>query len=303
MLNAHSCIAVPHEMKYFGESISHPLLERWRDPGLERAEFEYKIDKWLRSRKHIFEEVDFEAIRRAALDTGQDFRAPFRAVMEAMARHRGKRRWGENTPGNLFYADIIADMFPEAQFIYLVRDPRAVVCSMNAVEFFTDDTVINAYNWREAVTRGGDCLREHTSSKQQLTVHYEQLIRYPEATLRRIGAFLGEAFEPGMLAFHAHRGSERPSSGRTPSTGSSIEEAQVETWKHTLSAEEIALVETVCRAPMERLGYESVSDHLGMEARVMLALKSCYWMWKRHRSKGKRNFAMKYAPFARFRSQ
>lgn len=89
--------------------------------------------------------------------------------------------------------------------------------------------------------------------------------------------------------------------------GESISQHLLERWrdpglKRAMSAQEVALVEAVCREPMKRLGYEPVSDRLRIKARVALALKSLYWMWKRYRNMWKRNFAMKYAPLARFHS-
>jgi hypothetical protein len=42
----------------------------------------------------------------------------------------GGRRWIEKTPINTLMADVIAEMFPEAQFVHLVRDGRNVVHSM-----------------------------------------------------------------------------------------------------------------------------------------------------------------------------
>lgn len=38
-------------------------------------------------------------------------------------------RWGDKTPINTIFIDKIIKIFPKAQFIHIVRDPRDVVCS------------------------------------------------------------------------------------------------------------------------------------------------------------------------------
>ena len=154
MLNSHPSVAVPHEMDYFHKAIPLSLLRRWQNPGLSAEAFERLIDGWLDSRRYVFEDVGLEHVRKAILDGPRDLRAPFSRAMQQWAAHHGKSRWGAKTPKNLFFVDIIAEMFPRARFIYLARDPRAVVRSMNNFEFFSDDTVINAFNWRTAATEG-----------------------------------------------------------------------------------------------------------------------------------------------------
>lgn len=300
MLNAHSAIAVPHEMKYFGIHVPQHLLAQWQRPELTRSAFERIIKQWIQSRAHAFEEMGVETARRAALDAPTNFRAPFQIVMDRWARYYGKKRWGEKTPDNIFYVDIIAEMFPEARFIFLVRDPRAVVRSMNAIEFFSDDTVINAYNWREMVTQGFRRLTSSTRPEQRLMVHYEMLVKEPERTLGQVCAFLGEAFEPAMLNFHESARSMLPQSVRTPNIQRPIDASAAEKWKNELSREQIALIEAVCREPMKWWGYEPVDASLRLEARLALTVKSMYWLWKRRQQKSQRNFTIKYTPFGRF---
>ena len=42
---------------------------------------------------------------------------------------RGKQRWAEKTPGYTFHLDLIDELFPNAQYVHVIRDGRDVVAS------------------------------------------------------------------------------------------------------------------------------------------------------------------------------
>ncbi len=98
----------------------------------------------------------------------------------------------EKTPGHAFVWRDIARIFPDALFLHLVRDPRAVIASLLAAkqEWESGDWIPTRITsacefWRQHVTSAA-------SAKQTGRYHevrYEDL-REP-ATLRRIFAYLG----------------------------------------------------------------------------------------------------------------
>ena len=49
---------------------------------------------------------------------------------ERYAHQRGKQYWGDKTPGHAPYASELKDLFPESTFVFMLRDPRAVVASL-----------------------------------------------------------------------------------------------------------------------------------------------------------------------------
>jgi len=302
MLNSHPSVAVPHEMDYFHKAIPLSLLRRWQNPGLSAEAFERLIDGWLDSRRYVFEDVGLEHVRKAILDGPRDLRAPFSRAMQQWAAHHGKSRWGAKTPKNLFFVDIIAEMFPRARFIYLARDPRAVVRSMNNFEFFSDDTVINAFNWRTAATEGRELLAASVPENRRYLVRYESIATKPEETLRSVCGFLELPFVSDMLYFHEGPRSAFPETVRTSNIRKPVTEASVTKWKSELSVQGIAAVESICDAPMRQMGYEPTGAALHWSTRFDIALKSLYWAWKKRRASPQRGFTMKYKPFVRLRS-
>ena len=203
LLNAHSRLAVPSELKYLQTVSHHARLERWRDPGLSEGAYRDIVRAFLTRRREVFEEIGGDRLERLILaDAERTPRAPYRIALEAWAQFHGKERWGEKTPRNLFYADVLADMFPGARFVYVARDPRAVVASMNRIAYFSDDTVLNALNARRSMCEGLTHLRASVPEAARIVVRYEDLVADPEREARRLCRFLAEPFEPAMLGFH-----------------------------------------------------------------------------------------------------
>lgn len=279
ILNAHPRIAIPDEVNY----LNPWLVEHWRDTADDADEFRVRAEWCMGTliRPEILGDIHIPTLvdRIVARSTVYDWRAPYQATLEAWAHHHGKARWGEKTPGNLFYVDTLQAMFPEAQFIHLVRDPRAGVQSMQRTSFFVDDVVINALNRRKYLREG---LRRDACmpSEQWMRVRYEDLLTVPERTVRALCDFLGEAFTPAMLNYHedAERfmlpaaASDYNRSARRP-----IDPGKVSAWRAHLRPADIAQVEAVCGREMKALGYRCDGARPSVYARFVVVLKSMYW--------------------------
>lgn len=111
----------------------------------------------------------------------------------------GKETVVEKTPSNAMKWDRIATAWPDARFVFLLRDPAAI-----------------AYSWFDAArkkrTVAGSA--EHTlrfmtaveSARQGLpghTVRYEELTKDPTTVLKGLCAFLELDLEPGMVDYRA----------------------------------------------------------------------------------------------------
>lgn len=109
----------------------------------------------------------------------------------------------------------LAAVFPEARFVHLIRDGRAVAFSLSRVDWWQDDVV-----WwygdtpRRWTDEGGDpwelCARHWVRElaaieqglgavpePQRLEIRYEELVNGPIAGVRRVAAFAGLAEDPG----------------------------------------------------------------------------------------------------------
>ncbi|MFO8231555.1 MAG: sulfotransferase [Longimonas sp.] len=286
MLNAHPHIAIPEELNYFKIG---PYSRSWDEPTWDADGYAQFVDRVLDSYIPLLPGLDAEAVRPTLLeDPNPTYRTPYAGLLDAWAAAEGKPRWGEKTPGNLFYVDWLIEMFPDAQFIYVQRDPRAGVASMQRVSFFPDDVIFNALNRRKSWNVGYRLLTQVVPVAQRITIRYEDLVRTPQQVARTLCTFLGEPYAPDMLNFHTdaerYMKAEAASSFNEAATNP-ISDAHMERWKTALSPIEVGWIESICTEEMTHFGYTPVAPRRPLSARLVQYVKMAYWhmdMW-RHR--------------------
>lgn len=161
----------------------------------------------------------------------------YAGIFEQHARAQGKRRWGEKTPLNLFHVADIAAVFPDAQFLGIVRHPGAVVASLLRWRFDVDRAV--SY-WVTANRR----LRRAAAKHGPQRVHvcrYEDLLLQPEQTLRAVSAFLDEPWSDNLLRHHevhAARGIGTVEGGTR--SDRPLDASRLDDWRTTLADEQRA---------------------------------------------------------------
>jgi hypothetical protein len=304
-LNAHPNIAIPEEVVYFNSVMAGVPIEQWQRPPLSTEAYASFVSSFLQDRCEALDGIDRVRLKKEILEGGEpDFRRPYRTVLEAWARHHGKSRWGEKTPGNLFYADVLLAMFPDAKFIHVVRDPRAGVSSMMGTTFFPNDIVFNAMSRHKFMTEGRRLLEQAVPAAQRMTLRYEDLVTEPEEIVSVLCDFLEEEFDPEMLAFYKESSrymKEEAANSFNQAATKPISSDRLDAWKKRLSQDAIAKIESVCRQEMEEFGYRAAGGRLRLEDRFELAAKRMYWQWQVWRNRHVRHFTVKSVMFARSR--
>jgi len=161
--------------------------------------------------------------------------------LDAYRRTTGKPRVLEKTPPNVHVMNWVLACFPEAQFLHIVRDPRAVVSSMQEAREARLGRATVEQGARFWNTLVGEAVRkgQRMAPGRFLQVSYEELLAQPAAAFGRILEFLEEPAEP-LLAF-VERETDRSRAGR---------------WRDLLPDQDVGLVEQLCGELMRELGYE-----------------------------------------------
>lgn len=303
LLNAHPHIGVPKEFSYF-TSVPERWLSHWKSVPASPHEYRAVV------RERLFDE---RFLRKAGVNTGallekilapdhlRDVSVPYRMMLEAYANAEGKSRWGEKTPTNLFYCDVLYGMFPDARFIHLVRDPRAVVRSANLFPRLPSDTVVNATNWLHFMEEGYQMLCKHVPEAQRCTVRYEDLTSDPEPVVHEICRFIGEDFHPEMMEFHQTSRSYMPMSiddlGGDSKVTQPIYADHQKKWRKDLTDAEIWIVERLCSVYMPHFGYAATEGSIPWAALPGFLLKRTYTLLKRWQHRGDRFHIIGYRPY------
>ncbi|MFY1679286.1 MULTISPECIES: sulfotransferase family protein [unclassified Streptomyces] len=117
----------------------------------------------------------------------------------------GKEFIVEKTPGNAFVFGRLRDAWPDARFVFLLRHPESCARSWHE-----SDPVKRPYD--KAVAEVLPYLRAVEEARgagaEGCTVRYEDITEDPAREMRRVCAFLGVDYEPGMLEYGARRRSD-----------------------------------------------------------------------------------------------
>ncbi len=258
MLNNHPDLAIPPETTF--------LLSVWwtraRFGDLRVAANRRKLAEW------IFDTPGRggERIRARAFDRDQAIErvvaspptlgSVFATCFEMFAEAKGKRRWGDKRPRYAWYVDELFQLFPDAQFINVIRDPRGAVASQIPIGWDERDVAVaSAANRWELSVRRVDRSAERLRPDQLLDVRYEDLVRDPGATLQRICEFAGlrdgDAIE--QMIVRPRRGRFNP--GWHERLAEPITAGPIDSWKQQLQSHEVALVEHATERCFDRLGY------------------------------------------------
>lgn len=184
-------------------------------------------------------------------------RLALRRSLRAVQRYSGGRRLVLKRIANNRRVPLLAATFPDARFVDLVRDGRAVAYSLSHVDWWADSTL----SWyggspRRWAAEGNDpwlaCARNWVEElvqiesglsgvprHQVLAVTYEGFVGDPVGTLRDVADFAGLAVKDTWL--------ERLGRLRFPDKN--------ERWRQALGPDAIATIEAVQRDLLERHGY------------------------------------------------
>jgi hypothetical protein len=226
-------------------------LRRWGDFGIERDEI-------------------LERLQASAADDAQ---TALRAFYEVYAAKQGKPRWGDKTPGYTQHMRRISRVLPEARFVHLIRDGRAVAFSRATTLTLQPVEIPKlAKRWRRRLTKARE---QGAHLDHYLEVRYETLIRDPEPTLREICKFIELEWDPVLLDYHRRSGDRLSEldrdipawEGKLPRSASSrlalheqatkpLDPGRIDRWREEMSDPDLEAVEAEAGELLVELGYE-----------------------------------------------
>jgi hypothetical protein len=131
----------------------------------------------------------------------------------------GGRRWIDHTPRYALIVETLAEAFPGASFIHILRDGREVVHSMLNFADAAPNPAVGRFlrrdvpwatdmrgaceEWRDHVEAAIAFCQEHID--RAMVVRYEDLVAEPQEAFRKIHRFLGIADEEGPARFLTSR--------------------------------------------------------------------------------------------------
>ncbi len=152
----------------------------WRRGFKNRGGMNRIVSEEAREAGLIAFERDFDA------DPWEAARGLVAALLDQAAVGAGKPSWAEVSGWNIHNSPTLARLLPEARFINMVRDGRAVVAGHLKKRSLTDDPLRALQHWEKRV-RSADAAIRRLPPGRVLTVELDDLaVRDREATYARI---------------------------------------------------------------------------------------------------------------------
>jgi hypothetical protein len=172
------------------------------------------------------------------------------------ATAQGKSRWGEKTPFHTSHMAAMAEVFPDAVFIGIVRHPGAVAASLRK-SFHYD--FADAVSYWSATNL--EMVRAATDlGSRFVACRYEDILQTGEPLLREVTDFLEEDWSPSLLqhdATHRDKGTPRVAEGSTLTTDA-IDAARAARWTQSATQDDYRALGDVS-ALAAFFGYEPTS--------------------------------------------
>lgn len=226
------------------------LLRRHGGPtaALDAAQCRALVDELGRSKAFWRENGDRPVLLADAEIAGvRSVAGAVAAVYRHMARREGKQRWGDKTPMYVQHLPLLAQAFPQARFVHVLRDGRD--CAQSFHRRWGLSPLRSVWRWKKAVAVGraqGLAL----GPGRYFEVKYEDLTGDPEPWMRRICDFLDLPFSPEVLKSRMRYFD--PASSQA-SAGTMVRNS--ERWRTYFDAGVVARLEAVAGRMLHEAGY------------------------------------------------
>lgn len=274
MLHSHHRIAIPAETRFLLPAYAaRREFGDLAEPANRRALAEWIVDR----RQTKFHDLGLDG--RQVIDEivagPPTLGSALGIVFRAYARRFGRPRWGDKRPSYFRHMDVLLRMWPDAQFVHLIRDGRDCVASLKEMPWYKLDSYHAISAWREAIDYGRR-YAERLGPDGYYELQYERLVSDPETELSGLCGFLDEEYDPAMAAPQEIAKLTVPPQKKWHSrTQNDVNSGRVGSWRHRLEPWEISLAEAALGPRLQEYGYElsgaprPASTHLAKLAKVV----------------------------------
>ncbi len=162
--------------------------------------------------------------------------------------------WVDHTPINVEYVDFLKQLYPNAKFLHIIRDGRAVASSLKNLPWGPRSVQDAARFWLKKLAFG--FAYEIKYPKDILSIKYESLLNDTEITIKQITDFMGIEYEKNMLEANGMIVPEY-TKHQHALVGTKANKARINAWEKNLSRREIELFEYETKNMLNLLGYNT----------------------------------------------
>lgn len=257
MLDRHSAIAVTPET-HFAEQMAPRFSPSWPTPE-ERPEAgpSVFIERLLTQTRLADLQLEpasvIDRLGRRPLTPGN----VFDSILRCYAASHDKPLVAEKTPGHLHHIPRLLEWFPDARFVWVVRDGRDAVLSLRRLPWVSLPLWDLCLRWRRNMSelRRFERIYPHRIHR----VRYESLLEQPDREVARLCGFLDVPYEPLEPEAESNGQASRVvpqwEAGWKGRATAALDRSRIEAWRNEAGEREIRLMEYLMGNQLEALGY------------------------------------------------
>ena len=165
-----------------------------------------------------------------------------------------KRIWADKSPNLEYFFKDITLLMPQSKMLHIVRDGRAVAQSMSIRS--SRNLLLCAQQWVDGNIQA--LVNQQIAGKERyLIIHFEDLVKNPEKTLKAVCEFLNLTFSAEIL-----NPKEESKANEVNYVKGDFDESKIDSWKKDLSVKQIHKIEKIQGPLLDKFGYtlETTSD-------------------------------------------
>lgn len=153
--------------------------------------------------------INREKLEKRILESDRSYRSIFKILVEESAKAKNKKIAGAKFPVNIVYVPTLVQWFPNAKFVHIIRDPRAIYVSMVLKDIKNFNVKSKIVKFIIALGRliyliwqfkmAAKIHRKYRNWDNYYLSRFEDIVSEPEIYLRRLCKFLEIEFKEEML--------------------------------------------------------------------------------------------------------
>jgi len=218
-----------------------------------KTDRKFLADKWTKFYTISKFPINHEVLKSQIISHAKNWRDLFELTIEQYGAEQypsvSNPIWIEKSPPHIFFQPQIKSLFPEAKFIYLLRDPRAVIGSLKTMPWSTSNVYALARSWKSAT-------KKFDINNQSIVIQYESLVKSPESEMKKLFDFMqlkGEYKLAESVGDNVEKQNWNSHNSFKP-----ISTEHLEKWRKQLSHTDcdLQIIEHVCAKEMLQYNYQ-----------------------------------------------
>ncbi len=187
---------------------------------------------------------------------------------------------GDKNHGYTIYTDRLKKIYPEARFIYVLRDYRDNYESVSRVDFELHSVSLVVYKWKFFYKKALKAAARYPDSFY--FIKYEDLVAEPQANFRKICEFLGIDYNPDVFDFYKMKDKAAENypadilEKHHKSLFNPINTSRIGLWEKSLSKRQVRIADQVAGKYAGLAGYERKDEGFSIRIGLQSLPGVCY---------------------------